>query len=83
MHSAMAGTSHKNKYFINMSQAAIPRSMLLITSPNFFLRCQSKLRLCKWLKLSSESCTKAACPTRRYTKDWASLNVDAANCNTA
>ena len=51
----------------------------ILTSPNFLRRCQSKLRLCKWLNANSLSCTNAAWPTRRYTNDCASLNDDAAS----
>ena len=65
MHSKAAGTNMRKQYFIKLSQAAMPRSILLITSPSFLIKCQSKLRLCRCLKLSSLSWTNAACATLR------------------
>ena len=45
-HSNSAGNNQRNKYFIKVSQAAIPRSILRMTSPIFLRKCQSKLKRC-------------------------------------
>ncbi len=64
-HSAIAGTIHRNKYFIRVSHARIPRSMLRMTSPSFFRKCQSNERECRWLKAARDSWTNAAWATFR------------------
>mmetsp|Transcript_15606 Transcript_15606/g.22223 ORF Transcript_15606/g.22223 Transcript_15606/m.22223 type:complete len:213 (-) Transcript_15606:136-774(-) len=80
MDSPIAGTIQRNKYFMSVSHASIPRSMDRMTSPNFFFKCQSSDKPCKCRKAVSDNCTKAACATLRYTSDWHSLRVKAKNC---